>query len=111
MRRVVLEELTPGMVLAKPIINTAGLVVLAAGAELDEATLSRLQHLGTASVFVEGEAGDASGKTLAELEAELDHRFRLVNDDPRQRLILEAIRFHLRNSQGVGDRPSETPSS
>ena len=111
MRRVVLEELTPGMVLAKPGTNAAGLVVLAAGAELDETTLSRLQRLGTASFFVEGEAGDASGKTLAELEAELDHRFRLVNNDPRQRTILEAIRLHLRNSQGVGDRPAETPSS
>ncbi|WHZ16842.1 MAG: hypothetical protein OJF52_003692 [Nitrospira sp.] len=111
MRRVVLEELTPGMVLAKPVTNAAGLVVLAAGAELDEATLSRLQRLGTAFVFVEGEAGEASGKTLAELEAELDHRFRLVNNDPRQLTILEAIRLHLRNSQGVGDRPAETPSS
>jgi hypothetical protein len=111
MRRVVFEELTPGMVLAKPVTNTAGLVVLAAGAELDEATLSRLQRLGTTSVFVEGEAGGASGKTLAELEAELEHRFRLVHNDPRQATILDAIRLHLRNNHGVGDRPAETPSS
>jgi len=111
MRRVVLEELTSGMVLAKPVVNAAGLVVLAAGAELDEATLARLQRLGAASVFVEGEAGDERGKTLAELEAELDHRFRLVRNDPRQLTILEAIRLHLRNSHGVGDRPAQTPSS
>ena len=59
MRRVVIEELTPGMILAKPVTNAAGLVVLPSGAELDEATLPRLQRLGLASLFIEGEAGEA----------------------------------------------------
>lgn len=111
MRRVVIEELTPGMILAKPVTNAAGLVVLPAGAELDEATLARLQRLGLASVFVEGAAGEASGKTLAELEAELDHRFRLVNHDPMQRHLLEAIRLHLRSTHGITDHQEPTPSA
>ena len=46
MKRVVIEELTTGMILAKPVTNNAGLVVLPVGAELDEATLSRLQRSG-----------------------------------------------------------------
>lgn len=111
MRRVVIEELTPGMILAKPVTNAAGLVVLPSGAELDEATLPRLQCLGLASLFIEGEAGDTGGKTLAELEAELDHRFRLVSNDPIQRQLLEAIRLHLRNTHGVGESPGPTPIS
>lgn len=36
MKRVVIEELTPGMILAKPVTNNTGLVVLPLGAELDE---------------------------------------------------------------------------
>ena len=69
MKRVVIEELTTGMILAKPVTNNAGLVVLPVGAELDEATLSRLQRLGLTSVYVEGESGDASGKTLYVLDS------------------------------------------
>jgi hypothetical protein len=109
MKRVVIEELTAGMILAKPVTNAAGLVVLPSGAELDEATLARLQRLGLASVFVEGAAGDSDGKTLAELEAELEHRFRLVNHDPIQRRLLEAIRLHLRSRHGVADNQEPSP--
>lgn len=92
MKRVVIEELITGMILAKSVTNNAGLVVLPTGAELDEATLARLQRLGLTSVYVEGQAGDANGKTLGELEAELDHRFRLVAHDPDQSQLREAIR-------------------
>ena len=111
MKRVVIEELTPGMILAKSVTNTAGLVVLPAGAELDDATLSRLQRLGLAFVYIEGEAGDANGKTLAELEAELDHRFRLVSHDPIQHQLREAIRLQLRNRHGIVDDPELTASA
>jgi hypothetical protein len=109
MRRVVIEELTPGMILAKPATNAAGLVVLPSGAELNEAALARLQRLGLASVWIEGDDGDAGGKTLAELEAELDHRFRLVSHDPMQRQLQEAIRLHLRTRYGVEESPGPTP--
>ena len=105
MRRVVIGELTPGMILAKPATNAAGLVVLPAGAALEESTISRLQRLDLVSVFVEGDAGEAGGKNLAELEAELGQRLRLVAHDPIQRQLLEAIRLHLRHTHGVDESP------
>ncbi len=111
MKRVVIEELTPGMILAKPVTNSTGLVVLPAGAELDDTTLSRLQRLGLTSVYVEGDAGDASGKTLAELEAELEHRFRLVITDPIQHQLREAIRLQLQATHGVVDNPEAPPTT
>lgn len=111
MKRVVIEELTAGMVLAKPVTNSTGLVVLPLGAELDESTLARLQRLGLTSVYVEGDAGDASGKTLAELEAELDHRFRRVIDDPLQYQLREAIRLQLRATRGVANPPEASPAT
>jgi hypothetical protein len=75
MKRVILTELLPGMVLAKSGTNSAGLPVVAEGAVLDDVMIARVKKLDLPSVFVESEAGSAGGKTLAELEVELEHRF------------------------------------
>ena len=48
---------------------------------------------------------------VAELEAELDHRFRLVSHDPIQHQLREAIRLHLRNRHGIVDDPEPTASA
>ncbi len=101
MRRVVPQELAPNMILAKPVTNANGLPIVAAGTILDAAMIERLRQMDLPSVYVDGEALDSSGKTLAELEAELDHRFRHVAHDPVQQLILQALRTHLRATHGV----------
>lgn len=95
MKRVVIEELLPNMVLVKPVTNANGLTIVAVGTVLDAPMIERLQRIGTTSVYVEGDAGGAGGKTLTELEAELDHRFRHVTKDPVQQLILKTLRTHL----------------
>lgn len=95
MKRVVIEELLPGMILAKAVTNANGLPVVAAGTTLDSFMIDRLQRLGLTSVYVEGDAEDAGGKTLTELEAELELRFRRVAQDPVQQMILRTLRKHL----------------
>lgn len=82
MKRVVIHALLPGMVLVKPVTNANGLPVIVVGTALDVAMIERRQGMELTSVYVEGDAGDAGGKTLEELEAELDHRFRHVTQDP-----------------------------
>jgi hypothetical protein len=101
MQRVPIENLTPGMTLAKPVANAAGLVVVAEGMVLDESLIARLQRMGTLAVHVAGCSAGADAKTLAELEQELDHRFRKVAADPIQSRIREAVRRHLRASRGT----------
>ncbi len=101
MKRVVVYELLPDMVLARPITNTNGLPIVAVGTILDASLIERLQQMGLPSVYVEGDALDAGGKTLDELEAELDHRFRHVAHDPIQQLILRTLRTHLRATHGM----------
>ncbi|MFO0778581.1 MAG: hypothetical protein U0223_13405 [Nitrospira sp.] len=101
MKRVVVYELLPDMVLARPITNANGLPIVAAGTVLDAALIERLQQMGLPSVYVTGDALDSGGKTLAELEAELDHRFRRVAHDPLQQLILRTLRSHLRATHGM----------
>jgi len=111
MKRVILTELLPGMVLAKPVTNSAGLPVVAEGAVLDDVMIARFNKLELASVYVEGEAEPAGGKTLAELEAELEHRFRHVGLDPLQQTILTALREHLHSTHGTADLAKGAPAS
>lgn len=101
MKRVVVYELLPDMVLARAVTNANGLPVVAAGTLLDAAMIERLQQMGLPSVYVEGDALGSGGKTLAELEAELDHRFRHVAHDAIQQLILRTLRTHLRTTHGM----------
>jgi len=95
MKRMAIEELLPGMILAKPVTNTNGLPIVAVGTTLDGFIIERLQRLELTSVYVEGNQEDSSGKTLTELQAELDHRFRHVAQDPVQQMILRILRKHL----------------
>jgi adenine deaminase len=109
MKRVVPPELLPDMVLAKPVVNANGLPIVAAGTILDAAMIERLRQMELTSVYVEGDALDSGGKTLAELEAELDHRFRQVVQDPIQQLILRTLRTNVRATHGIASvtKPSQ----
>jgi len=110
MKRVIVEALLPGMILAKSVLNNAGLPIMAAGAELDSTVIQRFKTLGCTAVYVEGEADDDGGKTLDELQAELEHRFRSVSHDPLQQVILQRLKQHLVNTHGVREqRESHEP--
>ncbi len=111
MKRVVITEVLPDMVLAKPVTNANGLPIIAAGTALDNAMIDRLKRLDLTSVYVEGDAGTVTGKTLAELEAELEHRFRRVIRDPLQQHILAALQQHLQRTHGVAGAEGEATTS
>lgn len=111
MKRVVLHELMPDMVLAKPVTNANGLPIVAVGTILDAAMIERLRKMELTSVYVEGDAGDSSGKTLAELEAELEHRFRHVAHDSIQQLILRTLRAHLHATHGTAPEAEKSQAA
>ncbi len=100
MKKVLLHEAVPGMILAKPITGASGLVVAAAGLMLDEKMIAHLEKMGKTAVHVEGALGEEAGKSLEDLERELNARFRKVEGDPELTRIREAIRRDLR-SRGV----------
>ena len=107
MKRVVTEELLPGMILAKAVTNTNGLPIVAVGTTLDDFIIERLQRLELPSVYVEGNAEDSSGKTLTELEAELEHRFRRVAHNHVEQMILRTLRKHLHATHSTIPLPEE----
>ncbi len=102
MKRIPIEEATPGMHLAKPATNSTGQTILAAGVELDETLIARVRRLGVSAIYVDGGPNEeAHEKPLAELEQELDHRFRKAAGDPLREMIREAIRRHLSAARDV----------
>jgi hypothetical protein len=92
-QRVSLENLSPGMKLARAVTSQSGLVVVAAGVVLNEALIERLRRVGPSALYVEGLP--STGKDAAEQEQELVARFRKVQGDPVQRRILETVRSYL----------------
>lgn len=101
MKRIPLDQATPGMTLAKPVTNATGLTVLAAGTALDQDLIGRLERMNLTAIYVEGSADAQGGLSLAEQEQRLTRRFRQVADDPVQQLIHDAVRHHLRATYAV----------
>ncbi|MBM4124319.1 MAG: hypothetical protein FJ246_05115 [Nitrospira sp.] len=108
MKRIPIEQLTPGMTLAKPVTGPTGQMVLAAGATLEASLIARLRDLGLALVAVEtpGEQ-EAPSQTLTELEQALDRRFQHVSENPELLRIRESIRQHLRATHGANAKTAE----
>lgn len=112
MKRISIDKVEPGMRLAKPVNTETGLLFLPAETILEAGHIERLAQMGLTAVFVESSLADGGGgKTLAELESELAHRFRLVNNDPLQRTIHTALRAHLRRTLGIADASEGVPST
>lgn len=101
MKRIPVAAAEPGMALARPVLNQAGLIVLTAGTELDEDLVRRLQRMGLTAIYVEGAADAGTGTSLADREAQLEKRFRQVAEDPVQQMIREVVRAQLRRSYAV----------
>ncbi len=91
-----LGKLKPGMVLAEPVRNFQGLLLLDAGAKLSEKNIRILKSWGVAKASVEGESkrkkrGDSESEKEARLaiEKKLEEKFSDVMTDP---VMLEIMR-------------------
>lgn len=90
MREVKIEQVQPGMRLAKPVKTPDGAVLLESGSELTPAVITRLQRLGLPSVHVDEQ------RSMQQVEKEVMLRFRKVADDPIQRQICAAVLHYYR---------------
>ena len=80
MQKIPLSLATPGMKLAKPITKDNGMPIIAAGVELTESLIARLDGMGVEKVCVVGDAV-ASSQNPSERVGRLDHLFRHFTDD------------------------------
>jgi len=91
MQKIPLTLAKPGMKLAKPITKANGMPIIAAGVELTESLIDRLDGMGIDKVFVVGDAVAAS-QNPTERVARLDHLFRRLEDDPFQAKVKRYLR-------------------
>ncbi len=94
MIKVKADKLLPGMRLAKPILNRAGIVLLSEGTELTETWIRRIEDMDLGEpVFVEGKA--EMEVPLEDMIAALEKRFRNSKGNPRMELIKKSVERHM----------------
>ena len=90
------DKLVPGMRLAKPIMNKAGMALLGEGTELTETWIMRIQDMELeGAVYVEGK--QEMEIPLDEMLAALEKRFPTLEGDPRMEIIKRAAEKHIRS--------------
>ena len=91
------NELKPGMVLGKPIVNHQELLLLEAGARITEKNIRIFKSWGITAVWVKGDAADNDPKDLPAdaasreaIELQLKEKFAEVLDNPVMSEIMRA---------------------
>ncbi|MCX7913122.1 MAG: hypothetical protein N2511_00910 [Thermodesulfovibrionales bacterium] len=91
--RISINNLKPGMKLAKPILNESGIVLIAEGTELSTASIQRLMTMGLSSVVIEGKRTQPKPKEV--LLRELDMRFRKAENEELMKFLKEITIEHI----------------
>lgn len=91
MQKIPLSLAKAGMKLAKPITKANGMPIIAAGVELSDSLISRLDGMGIDKIFVVGDAVAAS-QNPSERVTRLDHLFRRLEADPFQNKVKRYLR-------------------
>jgi hypothetical protein len=111
MQKVPIELVKPGMVLAKPITNDAGMALCAEDTELSETIIERLMRMNVSHVTLKGHPVDLGGETKTKEQKieELQARFSRVQSDPLMQQVLSASQSALMalEEERVGDDTAE----
>jgi hypothetical protein len=97
MRRISIDQLEEGMVLAKPLLR-GSMVILGEGTSLTASWISRIKDMEIELLFVEG----ASEQSLPKEEAlaQLEARFKLVEDQPIMQSLKIITKEHIEGLYG-----------
>jgi hypothetical protein len=98
MPRIALEKLQPGMKLAKPVINNNGLVMLPEGTELTKTLIDKISDLNIVGAYIQGMTQPDIPKE--EMIANLDKRFKNVENEPYMDLIKQVLKEHIEGLYG-----------
>jgi len=89
-----------GDIVAEPVVNDEGRVLLPKGAKLSPAVLSRLQGWGVSQLQVEGDEEEGDGADDDALVEALEHRFSDWEEDELMLEIKRVARTHLSRRPG-----------
>jgi hypothetical protein len=91
--RMAIDNLKPGMRLARPVTNKGGAVMLGEETELTVALIDKMRDMDIQGVFVQGFSNPATPKD--EMLSGLEDRFANVPDEPRLAVLKKVMRDHL----------------
>ena len=123
MRKLTIDKVHEGMVLAKPLHNIEGKVLLAQGCKLSSRVISRLGEWGCDVLYVEGEPESSSEQNavlgynfqdgdIENMLEEIELRFSNVPDDPILQMVKVTLKEHLIGKCGhYGNETTETTES
>lgn len=99
MPRMTPDNLQEGMVLAKPVTNANGVVMLPEGAVLTGAMIRKMSDMDVEYAYVKGGAQEGA-PSLEQALSELDRRFKRVEKAPHMDTIKRIVREHLEGLYG-----------
>lgn len=92
MKRISVEELQPGMKLARPVVKDS-MTLLGEGTELTDRLIARIQAMNIADVAIDAPGKDGSAREA--LISNLDRRFKGRENEPYMGLIKRLVREHI----------------
>jgi hypothetical protein len=104
MKRVLIENITDKMVLAKEVCGTSGSVLLAKGTLLTTSMGHRLKNWGVQSVTVEGEdetpqEGSAPTVSPEEIRKNLEEKFsRVIGSETMKKIFAAVYKFKIQRN-------------
>lgn len=103
MRRLPVENVEDGMVLAKDVCASSGNILVGKGAELSSSLARRLKNWGITLVYIEGEENSGSEEVKTnvspeEIKTRLEKKFSEAIDDYKMKKIFdEVLEYRLNN--------------
>ena len=93
MLKMSVESVGLGAVLAKPIVNDTGIILIAAGVEVTGSLKQRLASMGITEVFIHGKRVPEIPR--GEFVAKVDISFSKTEEDPRMAAMKRALLAHI----------------
>jgi hypothetical protein len=93
MLRMSVESVGPGAMLARPIVNDTGIVLIAAGVEISGALKEKLTSMGITEIFIAGTRVPDISKE--EFVAKVNVSFSKCEEDPRMAMMKRALLAHV----------------
>jgi hypothetical protein len=101
MKKIPVDKIEDGMVLAKPLMGSAGNVLLSEGIVLKQSMISRLKNWDVPVVVIQSDdepAEEVAAPVAVEFRTdELDAKFKDVMKNPIMKIVYEATRDYFQN--------------
>ena len=97
MPKIPADKLETGMKLAKP-LTRGNMILLGEGTELTEKWIEKIRDMNIESVFIDGPSQHNVPKD--EMLAQLDRRFKNVENKPHMNLIKKLVKKHIEGLYG-----------